>query len=203
MRSHTCSCSQKLYDQQRATVHTEVKSKQIHLKRGTKRPAQYVLVQLTSQHVTKPPSEKWNRGNHGVRLAEHDRGTNLSGLAVKCCTPAPLERSPAFAPAHRLRASSMPSSMLAPRGASAGPQAPAAQLARRNSSDVAEAGRRSRDKRRRRTHKHAKRSMWRESQALRCCAMWGCCEDTSNTTPATPSCHGVLTPSTCLRCCPV
>ena len=98
-----------------------------------------------------------------------------TGLAVKNCPPAPPEPScyshhpsdsPAPAPGPQEPASATRSaraSLPMPRGASAGPQAPAAQLARR-SSGAAEAGRRSRDKRRWRTRKQAKRSMWREIQ---------------------------------------
>ena len=76
------------------------------------------------------------------------------------------------------RASSLP--ML--RGASAGPQALAAQLARRSSSGAAEARRPSRDKRRRRTRRHAKWSMWREIQRQdrRCRTMRACCEEASS-----------------------
>ena len=35
---------------------------------------------VTSRHVMTPPTENWDRDNHGVRLDEHDRDSNLSNL---------------------------------------------------------------------------------------------------------------------------
>ena len=66
----------KLYDQQRATAHTDDRSKQFHLKRGTKQgdPLSTLLSNSLSQYIMKRPTEKWNRGKHGVRLVEHDPG---------------------------------------------------------------------------------------------------------------------------------
>ena len=67
-------------DQQRATVHTDVKSKHFHLERGTKQgdPLSTLLCNPLLHFIMKPRTEKWNRDNQGVRLAEHDRDANLS-----------------------------------------------------------------------------------------------------------------------------
>ena len=72
----------KLYDQQRATVHTDAKSKHFPLERGTKHgdPLSTLLFNSLLQHIVKPAEGKWKRDNHGVELAEHDPDTNLSNL---------------------------------------------------------------------------------------------------------------------------
>ena len=72
------------YGQQRASVHTDVKSKQFHLKRGTKQgdPPSTLLFITLLQHIMKPLSAKWSRENHGVRFAEHDRDANFSNLRL-------------------------------------------------------------------------------------------------------------------------
>ena len=73
-----------------------------------------------------------------------------------------------------------------------------AQLARRSSSGVAEARRRSRDKRWRRTRKQVKMYMWREIQPedRGCSAMWACCDDTQYQQPRL----ALVTPSSRLCC---
>ena len=65
-----------LHDQLRATVHTDIKSKQSHLVQDLARHffthfSQYIMQRLT---------EKCNRENHGVRLVDHNREANLSIL---------------------------------------------------------------------------------------------------------------------------
>ena len=48
---------------------------QFHLERG---PTQHTLVEHSLlQYTMEPPSEKWNRDNFGVRVAEHDRDANF------------------------------------------------------------------------------------------------------------------------------
>ena len=110
-----------------------------------------------------------------------------TGLAVKCCLPAPPERSRLS----RLRSSSPASAPLPqeprtppaplvpphyPRLASACRPVGSSESLRR----ATEGRRRSRDQRRRRTRRQAKRSVWRETwpQAHRRFTMWGCCDDT-------------------------
>ena len=72
----------KLHDQQRASVHTDTKSKNFHLERGTKQgdPLSTLLFKSLLQYLMRPLTGKRKRDNHGVRLAEHDPDTNLSNL---------------------------------------------------------------------------------------------------------------------------
>ena len=74
--SHTSSYSIKLNNQQRATAHTDVDSKQFHMERGTKQGATLSFNSLL-QYIMKPLPEKWNRGNHGVTLVDRDRYANF------------------------------------------------------------------------------------------------------------------------------
>ena len=85
-------------------------------------------------------------------------------------------------PTHRFLLLVLRSLQAMLRGASAGPRALAAQLVCRSSSGAAEAGRPSRDKRRRRTRRQTKRSMWREIQRQdrRFRTMRACCEEASS-----------------------
>ena len=71
-----------VYDQQRASVHTDVKSKHFHLERGTMQgdPLSTLVLKSLLQHITKPVAGKWKRCDHGARLAEHDPKANLSNL---------------------------------------------------------------------------------------------------------------------------
>ena len=71
-----------LYDEQRATVHTDVRSKHVHVDRGTKQgdPLSKLLFNSLPQNTMKPQTETWNIGNRGVKLVEHDPNTNLSNL---------------------------------------------------------------------------------------------------------------------------
>ena len=74
----------KLYDQQRASVHTNVKSKAFHLERGTMQrdPVSTLFAQLTLAILDeKPQTEKWNRDHHGV-IVGHDRDLKLSKLMI-------------------------------------------------------------------------------------------------------------------------
>ena len=71
----------KLYDQQRASAHTDLKkSKHFHLERGTIQgdPLSTLLFNSLLQNIMKPLTGKWKRCDQGVRLAEHDPNTNLS-----------------------------------------------------------------------------------------------------------------------------
>ena len=58
--------TEELYDQQRATVDTDVRSKHCHLERGTKHgdPLSTLSFNSLLQCIMKPLTEKWNRGNH-------------------------------------------------------------------------------------------------------------------------------------------
>ena len=72
----------KLYDQQRAPVHTDVKSKHFHFDQGTKQgdPLSTLSFNSLLQYTWKPSTGKWKRCNYGVRLAEHDPSTNFANL---------------------------------------------------------------------------------------------------------------------------
>ena len=74
----------KLYDQQRASVHTDVKIKRFHLERGTKQGDTRSTLLLNSllQYIMKPIEEMWKRCNHVVRLANTTLTTNLSNLRL-------------------------------------------------------------------------------------------------------------------------
>ena len=112
-------------------------------------------------------------------------------MAVKSCPPAPPGRSGSFRNRFRSRApylglqDQLNSRLLLARDS---------RRACRPSRLVgvlpvaAEAMRRSRDKRRRRTRKQVKMSMWREIQPqdLGCYAMWACCDDTSSVVRSRP-----------------
>ena len=82
------------------------------------------------------------------------------------------------------------------RAAAADPSAPAARLAHRSSFGAAEARRRSREKRWRRTRSHAKRTMWREIelQTLACSAMCAGCDDTSSDDDDDKTGNGLIAP---------
>ena len=64
------------------TAHTDVESMHLHHQRGAKQedPLSTLLFSSLLQHITNQLSEKSNRDNHGVRLAEHDSDANLSNL---------------------------------------------------------------------------------------------------------------------------
>ena len=68
----------KPYDQERATVDTDVK-KQNSSRAGnhTGRPTQHALVNSLLQYLTRPLNRKVDQG---IRLGEHDTSTNLSNL---------------------------------------------------------------------------------------------------------------------------
>ena len=73
----------KLHDQQRASVHTDVKSEHFHLARETKLgdPPSTLWSNSLLQYIVKPLTGKWKGCNHGVSLAEHDPDTTLSSLS--------------------------------------------------------------------------------------------------------------------------
>ena len=64
-------------DQQRATVHSDVKNK---YNQGY--PLSTLLSNSLLQYIVKPLCEKWNRDIHGVRRAEQDRDANRSNLTL-------------------------------------------------------------------------------------------------------------------------
>ena len=82
LRRHAYSCSQSSTTNNVRQVHTDVTSKQFHLEWGTKQgdPLSTLLFNPLQQYNMKPLTEKWNRGNHGVRLAEQDHDANFSNL---------------------------------------------------------------------------------------------------------------------------
>ena len=75
-------CSTQFYDQQRATVHNDVKRQHLHLERGTKQEdtLNTLLFNSPLQYIMKPLAEKWNRDNHGDKRVEHDPDTNRPNL---------------------------------------------------------------------------------------------------------------------------
>ena len=130
------------------------------------------------------PKAAPNRPHGSILLSQ--RGP--TGLAVKSCLPTPLERSVS---SHRRSGSPTSAAGLVEPASATGAsraatlsalRAAAADPRRRGSSGAAEARRRSRDKRHRRTRGHPKRSMWREilRQVLVWLAMWACCRDTTS-----------------------
>ena len=79
LRSHTYRCFHTFFDKLRATVHTDVKCTQFHLKRRSSRLSTLLFISLL-QHIMILPPERCNRDNHGVRLAEHGCDTIFSFL---------------------------------------------------------------------------------------------------------------------------
>ena len=73
---------QGVYDPQRATVHTGVRSKHFNFERGTKQGDSLSTLSFNSlqQFIMKPLTGKWKRCNHGILLVEHDADRNLSNL---------------------------------------------------------------------------------------------------------------------------
>ena len=104
-------------------------------------------------------------GNKSLQLVDWDKSTSSTSLPLRTpveakgvCDEWSVDDGSVLA--HQLLLLVLRSLQAPPaRGASAGPRALAAQLAGRSSSGAAEAWRCSSDKRRRRTRRHAKRSM--------------------------------------------
>ena len=82
LRNHTYSYSQSSSTNNEQQYTPTSKSKHFHIERETKQgdPFGTLLFHSLQQYIRKTPTEKWNRGNHGVKLGEHDPDTNFSNL---------------------------------------------------------------------------------------------------------------------------